>query len=110
MPMEVKPARRFFYAPQGQIHRIFGVLVAVAVLLSPHSAFAQRKPGAGMRYRVILPAGYENTSERYPSLFLLHGFYGDFENWSTRTNLISYAGGIFSATVLITASLQIMAA
>jgi len=44
-----------------------------------------------MRYRVILPAGYESSSARYPTLLLLHGLYGDFENWSTRTNLVRYA-------------------
>jgi S-formylglutathione hydrolase FrmB len=116
MPMELEPGRRFFRATQCQIHRFFGALIAVAMLLSAHPSFAQRKPGAtrslpspaqhatvrdgsfrseslgrDMRYRVILPAGYENSSERYPTLFLLHGLYGDFENWSTRTNLISYA-------------------
>ncbi|SRR5216683_1408573 len=114
--MESKPVSRFFYALQSQIHRIVGVLVAAAVLLPPYSAIAQSRTnarrslsspaqhatvrdgsfrseslGRDVRYRVILPAGYENTSERYPVLFLLHGLYGDFENWSTRTNIISYA-------------------
>jgi len=42
-----------------------------------------------MRYRVILPAGYDSSEKRYPTLFLLHGLYGDFTNWSTRTNLVS---------------------
>jgi S-formylglutathione hydrolase FrmB len=44
-----------------------------------------------MRYRVILPAGYNRSSVRYPALYLLHGLYGDYENWSTRTNLVRYA-------------------
>jgi putative tributyrin esterase len=47
--------------------------------------------GREMRYRVILPAGYEGCADRYPALFLLHGLYGDFENWSTRTSLVRYA-------------------
>ena len=45
--------------------------------------------GRDMRYRVILPAGYDTSGKRYPTLFLLHGLYGDFTNWSTRTNLVS---------------------
>jgi len=41
-----------------------------------------------MHYRVILPRGYDSSEKRYPALFLLHGLYGDFTNWSTRTNLV----------------------
>lgn len=41
-----------------------------------------------MRYRVILPAGYDSSKTRYPALFLLHGLYGDFMNWSTLTSLV----------------------
>lgn len=57
-------------------------------------SFHSESLGRDMRYRVILPAGYENSSERYPTLFLLHGLYGDFENWSTRTDLVRYAGSL----------------
>jgi len=38
-----------------------------------------------------LPANYEASAQRYPTLFLLHGLYGDDQNWSTRTNLVKYA-------------------
>jgi S-formylglutathione hydrolase FrmB len=44
-----------------------------------------------MHYRVLLPAGYESSEERYPSLYLLHGLYGDFKNWSTLTHLADWA-------------------
>lgn len=44
-----------------------------------------------MHYVVLLPAGYDASAQRYPVLFLLHGLYGDDQNWSTRTNLAKYA-------------------
>jgi putative tributyrin esterase len=91
-------------------------LLAIVVSLSPGYTRAQNKPalphtaaspakhatvrdasfrseslGKEMRYRVILPVGYEDSAERYPTLFLLHGLHGDFQNWSTRTSLIRYA-------------------
>src|ERR1700675_4011503 len=44
-----------------------------------------------MHYRVLLPENYEASAQRYPTLFLLHGLYGDYQNWSTRTSLAKYA-------------------
>ncbi len=44
-----------------------------------------------MHYRILLPANYEASAQRYPTLFLLHGLYGDNQNWSTRTDLVNYA-------------------
>ena len=43
-----------------------------------------------MRYRVLLPQHYESGG-RFPVLYLLHGLYGDYLNWDTRTNLENYA-------------------
>lgn len=43
--------------------------------------------GREMPYRVILPRDYHNKrnrSVRYPVLFLLHGLWGDFANWTDR--------------------------
>jgi putative tributyrin esterase len=53
--------------------------------------FQSKSLGRSMRYRVIVPADYERTTRHYPALYLLHGLYGDFENWETRTNLVQYA-------------------
>jgi putative tributyrin esterase len=50
------------------------------------SASLQRE----MHYRAILP-GHYTSSERFPVLYLLHGLYGDYKNWDTRTRLEKYA-------------------
>jgi S-formylglutathione hydrolase FrmB len=44
-----------------------------------------------MKYRILLPCGYQTGSGRFPALYLLHGLYGDYLNWDTRTNLERYA-------------------
>jgi len=54
--------------------------------LSFHSVSLQRD----MRYRVLLPQHYGNYG-RFPVLYLLHGVYGDYLNWDTRTGLEKYA-------------------
>jgi len=43
-----------------------------------------------MRYRVLLPLGYAKGG-RFPVVYLLHGLYGDYLNWETRTQLENYA-------------------
>lgn len=52
----------------------------------PHGTVARRwydSPGLGMDRRITIytPAGYENSSEKYPVLYLLHGAGGDEEAW-----------------------------
>lgn len=51
-----------------------------------HSASLERD----MHYRVLLPRGY-GSGGRFPVLYLLHGLYGDYLNWDTRTGLENYA-------------------
>lgn len=43
------------------------------------------------KYRILLPSQYGTTARRFPVIYLLHGLYGDFENWETRTDLTRYA-------------------
>jgi len=43
-----------------------------------------------MKYRVLLPQGYETSQRRYPVLYLLHGLTGDYKDWTTRTNIAEY--------------------
>lgn len=52
----------------------------------PHGTVARRwydSPGLGMdrRITVYTPPGYENSAEKYPVLYLLHGAGGDEEAW-----------------------------
>jgi S-formylglutathione hydrolase FrmB len=62
-------------------------------LESPHVQDATlQSPALGreVRYRVILPEHYDEGG-RFPVLYLLHGLYGDYLNWDTRTGLENYA-------------------
>ncbi|MFY9152054.1 MAG: alpha/beta hydrolase-fold protein [Prolixibacteraceae bacterium] len=57
-----------------------------AVQKVPHGTVARRwynSPGNNMtrRMTVYTPAGYENSNEKYPVLYLLHGMGGDEEAW-----------------------------
>lgn len=47
-----------------------------------------------MKYRLILPAGYDTTSRRYPVLYLLHGLMGSYVDWESRTRLTDYVKGL----------------
>ena len=53
-----------------------------------HSASLNRD----MRYRVLLPHGYRTGTKRFAVLYLLHGLYGDYTNWTSNTKLAQYAG------------------
>jgi putative tributyrin esterase len=70
-------------------------LVAFVVLwlLVPGAALGQALPvktvefqspavGRKMKYNVVLPAKYEQSTDRYPVLYLLHGLTGNYTNWS----------------------------
>lgn len=46
-----------------------------------------------VRYRIIIPEKYDEKNGRYPVLYLLHGLFGSFENWSELTRLREYASG-----------------
>ena len=66
-----------------------------------HSATALREEtlastalGREMKYRILIPRGYEGSLKRYPVLFLLHGLGGDYKDWTTRTDLADYAAAL----------------
>jgi S-formylglutathione hydrolase FrmB len=44
-----------------------------------------------MHYRILLPADYSRSARSYPVLYLLHGWHGDYKNWTTLTDLTHYA-------------------
>jgi putative tributyrin esterase len=52
-----------------------------------HSAALDRE----MKYRILLPCLYQARGRRFPVLYLLHGLYGNYLNWDTRTKLERYA-------------------
>ena len=60
-----------------------------------HSASLERD----MHYRVLLPRSYKNGG-RFPVLYLLHGIYGDYKNWDTRTGLENYAKNLHIIIVM----------
>ena len=43
------------------------------------------------QYRVLLPNDYHETNHAYPVLYLLHGLFGSFENWTELAGLRSPA-------------------
>lgn len=53
--------------------------------------FQSESLGRQMHYRILLPKGYFESDRYYPVLYLLHGWHGDYQNWSTLTNLTFYA-------------------
>jgi S-formylglutathione hydrolase FrmB len=42
------------------------------------------------KFYAVLPDGYSKTQERYTTVYLLHGFSGDYTNWVKQTDLIKY--------------------
>lgn len=48
--------------------------------------------GKEMKFNMILPADYAKGAERrFPVLYLLHGFYGNYADWCTNSRLFNYA-------------------
>jgi putative tributyrin esterase len=69
---------------------------APQVVAAPHptvrdATFHSAAVGREMKYRILLPAGYEQGARRYPVLYLLHGLTGSFLDWDTKTRLAEYA-------------------
>src|SRR3982750_2199822 len=44
-----------------------------------------------VKYRVTLPVRYKSLDkERFPVIYLLHGLFGHFDNWTDKTKLAEY--------------------
>lgn len=44
--------------------------------------------GRQLSYNVILPSGYDaDKTSRFPVLYLLHGLFGSFDDWATKSNV-----------------------
>ncbi|MER3525104.1 MAG: hypothetical protein C4326_13915 [Ignavibacteria bacterium] len=75
------------------------LIVTAMVVLSAHAQEAvlvvedsvtSKAVNAIMRLNVLLPPGYPASHERYPTLYLLHGFGGDQSDWVKRSGLVKY--------------------
>ena len=53
-------------------------------------SFQSAALGRTMKYRVLVPTGYESSLRRYPVLYLLHGLSGDYKDWTSRSNLAEH--------------------
>ena len=56
--------------------------------------FSSAALGRDMKYRVLLPNGYDTSPKRYPVLYLLHGLGGNYTDWTMRTNLAEYSRSV----------------
>jgi len=45
-------------------------------------AFEAKSVGRTLKYNVVLPPNYAARNERYPVLYLLHGYSGNYTNWA----------------------------
>jgi putative tributyrin esterase len=91
--------------------RITGLLLSLAFFVATESAVAQKPQSAkavlssrvqdrtfhsksldrDMHYLIVLPVGYQQSQQRYPVFYLLHGWAGDYKNWVTLTKLVEYS-------------------
>ena len=53
--------------------------------------FKSELVGQVLPYDALLPVGYAESNKRYPVLYLLHGLFGRYDDWVTRTSLAEYA-------------------
>lgn len=56
-----------------------------------HRSFFSAALQRDLPYEVVLPAAYAESQQRYPVLYLLHGWQGDETNWVKLTHLVELA-------------------
>jgi putative tributyrin esterase len=75
---------------ESSAQQVKAVRAASGDIVEQHSFFSaalQRQ----MRYDIVLPARYASGQQRYPVLYLLHGWQGDETNWVKLTHLVELA-------------------
>jgi len=75
---------------------IFGTLFATALFATGNdyetiTFHARHLGGKEVPISVILPAGYDASEQRYPVLYLLHGYTAHCSDWVTHTHIRQYA-------------------
>ena len=53
-----------------------------------------------MKYNILLPRDYEETTDRYPVLYLLHGLGQDFTTWG-RSNGAPFYAGLYDDVIVV---------
>jgi putative tributyrin esterase len=73
----------------GAVQKSAGVtaVAPAGARLVESSSFASAALGRSIKYRVILPEDYAVTERRYPTLYLLHGLWGAYDNWESHTDI-----------------------
>ena len=62
-----------------------------------HHDFASKTLGRDYAYNVYLPDGYADSALEYPALYLLHGSFGDENDWPTQGELQQSADRLIAA-------------
>lgn len=57
--------------------------------------------GRTMKFNILLPAGYADTTERYAVLYLLHGVGDNYTNWTEKNHAPFYAGQVENLIVVM---------
>jgi putative tributyrin esterase len=63
-------------------------------ILSPRvqdRTFHSKSLDRDMHYLIVLPVGYKKSQKKYPVLYLLHGWAGDYKNWVILTKVVEYS-------------------
>jgi putative tributyrin esterase len=71
-----------------------GVIASSSAAASGYQAVAFSAPHLGgmtTHFDLILPVGYGQSARRYPVLYLLHGYTGNYTDWVTHCHLTDYA-------------------
>jgi len=63
-------------------------------------AFESSAVDRTMRYDVLVPAGYHESTEHYPVLYLLHGWGGDLTVWR-EDNRADFYAGLFGGLIVV---------
>ena len=50
-----------------------------------------------VKYNVYLPDGYEKSSRKYPVVYLLHGLYGNYDDWRMRGHMRGVADELIAS-------------
>jgi S-formylglutathione hydrolase FrmB len=97
MPKQARKRVSFFCLLPVRLSAAFVVILFATLTLHAQEQrvetiqFKSSLIGKTLPYNAVLPNGYANSFKRYPVLFLLHGLFGNYNDWVTRTNLVDYA-------------------